>query len=120
LIVMAGLVLFSLSILILAIVVMVTPNTLETRPIEDSPNQRRELEEFVPSTAYQIRSTKLDLCMTTLWVSRCQYFAYESVSDLSDSFVTHIQFTVSKFFFSRRSHLCQVKTIRICTDSKFR
>eukprot|EP00978_Attheya_sp_CCMP212_P034386 scaffold143857_cov52-Attheya_sp.AAC.2 len=68
LIAIAGLVLFSLSIFILAIVVMVTPNTLETRPIEDSQNQRRELEEFVPSTAYQIRSTKLDLCMTTLWV----------------------------------------------------
>lgn len=68
-IMMGCMVVFSLSIFVLAIVVMVTPNTLETRPTEDSVNERRELEEFIPSQAYQIRSTKLDLCMTTFWVA---------------------------------------------------
>lgn len=60
---------FSVALFVVALVIMLTPNILETRPTpkESNPGQdeRRELEsDFVQYHVYQVKNTRMNMCMT--------------------------------------------------------
>ena len=90
---------FSVALFVVALVIMLTPNILETRPTpkESNPGQdeRRELEsDFVQYHVYQVKNTRMNMCMTAKKVSSGQYCVLKIYFIIFKYYlVTHIDYT---------------------------